>query len=99
VNASIEYQVAMSSSTVDSSIIPLRRKRTATERVTENGDPLLAKKKARESAQMAPPALVRDASDTYQFLKANPSSTANPQADHCYHKGCFQAYSKGVPTC
>ena len=55
----------------------MRRKRTATERVTENGDPLLAKKKARESAQIAPPALVRDAS-TYHFPGANLPYTANP---------------------
>ena len=82
-NPSIEYQVAMSSATVDSSTIPMRRKRTATERVTENGDPLLAKKKARESAQIA---LVRDAS-TYQFPGANLPYTANPQANCSYCKG------------
>ena len=84
------------SSTVDSSSIPMRRKRTATERVTENGDPLLAKKKARESAQTAPPALVRDAS-TYQFPVANLPYTANPQTNHRYCEGCFQAHGEGGP--
>jgi hypothetical protein len=86
----------MSSSTVDSSSIPMRRKRTATERVTENADPLLAKKKARESAQTAPLTLVRYAS--YLFFGANPSSTDSLQAGHCYCEGCSQAYCEGSPT-
>jgi hypothetical protein len=30
---------------------PMRRKRTASERVTDNGDPLVIKKKAREAAK------------------------------------------------
>jgi hypothetical protein len=55
----------MSSSTIDSSSIPMRRKRTATEQVTENTDPLLAKKKAHESTQMAPLALI--VCDTYKL--------------------------------
>jgi hypothetical protein len=83
---------------MSSSTIPMRRKRTATERVTENRDPLLAKKKARESAQMAPPALVRDAS-TYKFPGADLPYTANPQANRCFCEGCFQAHGKGGPTC
>jgi len=66
----------------------MRRKRIATERITENGDPLLAKKKARESTQIAPPALVCDAS-TYQFPGANLPYTANPQANCGYCEGCF----------
>jgi hypothetical protein len=33
--------------------IPARRKRTATERATENGDPLVANKKAREATKKA----------------------------------------------
>lgn len=42
----------MSFSTADcSSAIPIRRKRTATERLMENGDPLIANKKAREAAK------------------------------------------------
>ena len=43
----------MSFSTSDLSSV--RRKRTATERVTENGDPLVAKKKAREEALLDQP--------------------------------------------
>ena len=39
----------------DTSTAPMRRKRTITlsERVTENGDPLVIKKKAREAAEKA----------------------------------------------
>lgn len=43
----------MSTITPDSSL-PLRRKRTATERLTENGDPLIANKKARDAAKKVP---------------------------------------------
>ena len=35
----------------ESSAAPTRRKRTMTERVTENGDPLAVRKKAREAAK------------------------------------------------
>ena len=34
--------------------IPVRRKRTATKRATENGDPLVASKKARDAAKKTP---------------------------------------------
>jgi hypothetical protein len=34
--------------------IPARRKRVATERATENGDPLVANKNAREATKKAP---------------------------------------------
>jgi hypothetical protein len=50
-NPSIENPVGMSFSTSDSSAIPMRRKRTVSERVTENGDPLAVRKKAREAAK------------------------------------------------
>ena len=33
----------------EASTVPTRRKRTVTERVTDNGDPLVVKKKAREA--------------------------------------------------
>jgi len=33
----------------ESSTVPKRRKRTITERVTDNGDPLVVRKKAREA--------------------------------------------------
>lgn len=95
-NPSIEYQVAMSSSTIDSSI-PMHHKITATEHVTENRDPLLTKKKACESTQMAL-ALVCDAS-TYQFPGANLPYTVNLQANHSYFEGCFQTHGKGSPMC
>ena len=36
-----------------SSTVPMRRKRTITERITQNGDPLVVKKKAREAAKEA----------------------------------------------
>ena len=36
-----------------SSTLPARRKRTVSERVIENGDPLVIKKKAREAAEQA----------------------------------------------
>jgi hypothetical protein len=41
----------MSFSMPDSSAVPIRRKRTASERVTENADPLVVRKKAREAAK------------------------------------------------
>jgi hypothetical protein len=42
----------MSFSTSDAlGIVPTGRKRTISERVTQNGDPLVAKKKAREAAK------------------------------------------------
>ena len=50
------HQKVMSLFTADSSS---HRKRTATERLTENGDPLAAKKRARMSTQKVPQALVR----------------------------------------
>ena len=72
----------------------MRHKRTATERVTENADPLLAKKKVREPAQMAPLThIVCYAS--YQFFGANPSFAASLQPEHCFHEGFSQAYHKG----
>ena len=37
----------------DSSTFAMRRKRTLSERATENGDPLVVKKKAREAAEIA----------------------------------------------
>ena len=37
----------------DSSIFAMRRKRTLSERATENGDPLVIKKKASEAAEIA----------------------------------------------
>ena len=37
----------------DSSTFAMRRKRTLSERATENGDPLVIKKKAREAAEIA----------------------------------------------
>ena len=44
-------QLEMSSS--ESSTIPMRRKRTISERVTDNGDPLVVRKKAGEAAEQA----------------------------------------------
>jgi hypothetical protein len=42
----------------NSSTIPMRRKRTISERVTDNGDPLVIRKKAREAAKQGASASV-----------------------------------------
>jgi hypothetical protein len=42
----------MSFSSEDPATVPMRRKRTVSERVTNNGDPLVVNKKAREAARV-----------------------------------------------
>jgi hypothetical protein len=70
----------MSASTPESSSIPSRRKRTATERVTENGDPLVAKKKVREAARKAPGPNVRVHEATQQVPASNATANTNATA-------------------
>ncbi len=57
-NPSIQYLVGMSFSTSNSSTIPTRRKHTISEHVTENGDPLAIRKKARDAAKQGASASV-----------------------------------------
>ena len=54
----IKYLIGMSFSTLDSSTIPMQRKRTVSERITENGDPLVVRKKARDAAKQGASASV-----------------------------------------
>jgi len=66
-NPSIQHLVGMSFSTSNSSTVPMRRKRTVSEHVTENGDPLAVRKKAREAAKQG-----ASASVTSQAVPAPP---------------------------
>jgi hypothetical protein len=43
--------ISLMSFSMSDSTIPMRRKRTTSERVTGNGDPLVVRKKAREAAK------------------------------------------------
>ena len=52
-NPSIQHHIKMSFSIKEPLTIPMHRKRTISERVTNNGDPLIAKKKAREVVKLA----------------------------------------------
>jgi hypothetical protein len=62
----------------DSSTIPMRRKRTVSERVTENGDPLVVRKKAREAAKQG-------ASASVAFQKKAVSTSATKQVQVRLH--------------
>jgi len=63
----------MSFSHNNTSIIPMRRKRTISERVINNGDPLVANKKAREAAKLTPASLA-NTQNTAQVSKSAPFS-------------------------
>jgi hypothetical protein len=61
----------MSFSTNDSSTIPMRHKRTISKRVINNGDPLVANKRARDAAKLTPASLAK-APNTTQVSKSAP---------------------------
>ena len=71
-NPSIEHLIKMSTS--DSSTIPMRRKRTISERVTENGDPLVVRKKAREAAKQGASASVAVPTSATKRIQVRPLS-------------------------
>jgi hypothetical protein len=61
--------IGMSFSTPDSSTTPMRRKRTVSERITENGDPLVVRKKARDAAKQG--------ASSSAFVTSKPSTASS----------------------
>ena len=81
-NPSTQYLITMLFSTNDSSTIPMRCKHTISKHVLNNGDPLVANKKAHDTAKLTPASLAK-APNTTQVSKLANFASQTAWDTHC----------------